>query len=390
MLYSKYDNDEQKLLEQVNNRSYQPIPFDWKMLHNFTANNVKLSDYWRKCPITGKVRTDAELIDCGELIQHSGQAYFHIVHLPFRYPNGTPSIKNSDWANVQNKIEQIIVDRIIAHNSSIANSTNSEEEDLISTLFTGIVFPNLSERITGYLADKKVHFSFCYFDSPIGIYSSKGDIQDDRFANSEITFNECIFRYGLAIGNNAIKKLNLTSCIISERLNFFGSTIEDLWLLQCKFMSEIEIYSTNFDSLLLGFNRFYKHFKTHSINTKFCNIHYCTFHGGANFVNLEGQQTLSCQRNLFKKQAKFSIKKWPKNPIGWNNMLDQTIFEDNCDFRGSGFGHFGAYSGVEFKDRLEIDQIASEKSCTEAIYEDISRLKQQSHKLEASSNQTFE
>lgn len=114
-----------------------------------------LQDYWRKDPSTKRIRSDAELIACKELILCNGQKSYHIAHLPIAYEDGTLTVKNTPV--VKEQVKRLIE----THNYNACNEYKAlnENEKIFNgheTLanFSGIVVVDLD------LSNREINAAF--------------------------------------------------------------------------------------------------------------------------------------------------------------------------------------------------------------------------------------
>lgn len=72
------------------------------------ARPATLQDYFRRDPASRALRDDAALLASGLLVETPGQPAFHILHLPVRWQDGSPSWKSDpearEWARLEAEI----------------------------------------------------------------------------------------------------------------------------------------------------------------------------------------------------------------------------------------------------------------------------------------------
>jgi hypothetical protein len=73
---------------EVETRPEEFVPAGAEALREAT-----LQGYWRADPQTGRLRSDTELIDAGELIVAEGRPAYHIAHLPLTHADGAATGK---------------------------------------------------------------------------------------------------------------------------------------------------------------------------------------------------------------------------------------------------------------------------------------------------------
>lgn len=87
------------------------------------GQKATLQDYWRADPVTGKLRTDAEMGD--ELVLVEGHPVFHVVHLPLNFKDHTPTGK-ALW--LPDKLNEIVNLRLVAATEPVLARNRQKRE----------------------------------------------------------------------------------------------------------------------------------------------------------------------------------------------------------------------------------------------------------------------
>jgi hypothetical protein len=112
------------------------------LYHDSYFGDKTLQEYWRRCPDTGKIRSDATLKRVGELVEFDGR-WWHVAHLPIRDRDGEQETWKSDgWHTKWDSVEAIIASRLKFEIDSGASTTSVCLDGLVGRNLNLHLFPN--------------------------------------------------------------------------------------------------------------------------------------------------------------------------------------------------------------------------------------------------------
>jgi hypothetical protein len=275
-----------------------------------------LQDYWRADPNTGRLRTEDELIDAGELIldpklfppphagEHKVDETYHIAHLPLAYADGTPTAK-ADWKS--DALDAIVTARLKAAKEMLGGVDHRAQ-------FDGGVWLRAPRPIPGQ--DGPIPFSVDY----TGAFFQGDASFDDADFQGDADFWDAAFHLDASF-NGA----DFQGDALFHHAKFHG----DADFNNAAFHGDAIFLDAAFRGDAGFYNALFRHFVWFA-ETK--------FEKGVFFGNA-----------LFEGVATFAPKNWPKEARHWHRAFKNTRFAATPNFESDQFGFFARFDGALFE-----------------------------------------
>jgi hypothetical protein len=122
--------------------AWRKVDFSWLSIGERDAKSGEAwQDYWRSDFKTGAIRSDAELLDSGELEKDSSGRLWHLAHVPLVWDDGSPTWKqdqrHAKWKLFWDVI-RVRLDATSTGNAFFAGEEDDEDREPGS--FAGVVF----------------------------------------------------------------------------------------------------------------------------------------------------------------------------------------------------------------------------------------------------------
>jgi len=254
------------------------------------SHAISLQEYWRRDCATGRVRSDQELLDSGELIAGPDRTFYHLLHLPLHYAglHELPTAKTDDAAAIHARCRMLVAERIAS--AERAGDANEQVAWLQGVVLAGEIIADLASRQCRIILDDALFGSLQTVDS---------------VAFNAVSFRKAVFSKGLLCRDATFER----------DVDFAGA----------RFGGWTEFIGTRFTSDAVFDD--------------------CVFASGACF------NAIDCARRLyFRKTAFHSIAKFNESRLSEAGFAGAR-FKNIADFTSVSFGGVGDFQGVVFSGR---------------------------------------
>ena len=312
---------------------------------------ASLQEYWRRDPETGKLRTDEEMWQAGELVQTPDGELWHRAHVPLRWQDGRDAKEAWDAANKQ-KLAKILSRRLIEAGQNALKKNLSEPNLDHRAQFSGVVLPDLfGLSKIGLPADDMLPVSLVVAHAWIGSF----------FASEVIFESDTDFSYsfisGLAgfSGSKFKGKAIFREVIFGNFVSFADVHFRDeVWLNQAVLLGPASFQKTQF------FGAAY--FTSTSLHGTAA-FRQAVFHNSVNFNSVNFEEFVDFSNSHYKKIVSFSDSSFA-SPVFFDEAIfdglvffNHASFEDKVGFSATKFCQEGCFRGSKFKDSVSFSGI---------------------------------
>lgn len=305
-----------------------------------------LQDFWRRDPHSKKQRSDAEMVEAGELIEFDGRTW-HVVHLPARSRDGAETSWKAAADQVSNwtDLEQLIAVRLVKSTPTADGAPDGHCQLQGAVIRGAISLPDAPMRTLSAKCEQVAHLEAAIFDGSNtnfhrlsyrkALFVHSCSFLDVNFLGSTF-FSGAVFCEGLTtFAHTRFEWVSFQDC------TFFGSTL----FRDATFEGPADFRGAHFVGAA-GFegSRFLNDalFATH-------------FQSEANFPSSTFEQKAYFDTALFGGEAYFRDTKFAQPVIFQGTefltraLFWGALFSDYADFSGAKFRGDATFGGATFK-----------------------------------------